>query len=697
MRPLAPLLLLPLWGGIASLGYAAGSTRVAVEGRVPSGTQGGLPGSPSASGGSALSGAGPAPAMLPSSLPNPIDPVLLKDAESVGVEPRALARSPAVDPAAAMAGPARVAPALLVPAAETVRLPASAVRPGSVEPRIPGVSGTLAGERRMNGADEAPGAETSDSPQALETGAGSGSLLFDGARKLGRGLLGPLRGAFHRLRRGFQGEDKVPGFPGAVGESVRLGAKRYRLEKALPAPEGQALFMDRSASHEPTFLRFYSAEEAGRYELQRQALLDLAKTDIPHARLVAAHDAGRLLVQETFEENESFRLVSGKPMSYGQRNAFGDLFYKLVALGKTVDLSPANLKWSHWRGHWALKDAESYEDGAAWDALGQWLFDGRAEAHGADPVELLAGLRGRFGPDAPAWKRIVEEGRSISAAKRLLDALGRRDAARAPPPSLSFKSARAPNEWLRDALIDESEMRRRFGFYPLKQKGVNLHFDKGKLNTSIMQIGSEGSPWVRKIASQEIIRNELFMRKVVHRWFGEYFDAPWSVARYNGYDSYMMMEKVDGSHWGRGRMGVEQRVALAILMNTFGIGDVNLGNILSSRSSKKPVLIDFEQALSRSHPVTNRIPDEGILTEMPWVDARGPVESEEYQAGIAHWRELFSSPAARAELRMMLREVGFTDPETAAMERRFEENVRNLPYTLQADVEFANYFHRDRR
>lgn len=702
MRPLGSLLLSALVAATPGPGFAAGTVRAAAEGKIaPASAPGGAGVGSVSEASSAWTGPG-APALLPSSLPNPIDPVVFQEAEAVGVEPRAVAPVPAADPASALVGPARrpaAAGPTLAPAAETVRLPASAIRAAAGEPNIPGARAPAGREGPFNAAAPETGSGgESAGPAPSEADGADGTLFFDGARRIGRSLLSPLRGAIHRLRRGWRGEDKIPGFPGEVGQTLRIEGKPYALEAAREAPEGQSLFVDRRASHEPTLIRFYSAEQAGRYELQRAALLELAKTDIPHYPLVASNDAGRVLVQRSFEEASSFALKAGRDMSYSQWTALPDLLYRLVGLGKTVDLSPENLAWSHWRGHWAIKDAESFEDGTAWDALGQWLLGGRAASFGADPVELLAAVRGRFGPDAAAWKRIVAEAAGIPEAKRLLDALGRRDAARPPPPALEFRASRAPNDWLADRLIDEREMGKRFGFYPLKAKGSNLHFDKGKLNTSIAKVGSEESPWARKISSPEIIRNELFMRKVVHRWFGAYFDAPWSVARFNGFDSYMMMEFVEGSHYGGGRrMDDARRAALGVLVNAFGLTDMNLGNIMSARGKDKPVLLDFEQALSERGPVTNRIPDQGLLSELPWVDSGGRIEPEVFHGAIAGWRALFAKPETRAELKTMLLESGFEQAQAESLLARFARNTDRLSYTLQADAEFANYFYRDGR
>jgi predicted trehalose synthase len=165
------------------------------------------------------------------------------------------------------------------------------------------------------------------------------------------------------------------------------------------------------------------------------------------------------------------------------------------------------------------------------------------------------------------------------------------------------------------------EASRRLGFDPQTVKGRrNLHADEpGKLNTRIDQIAPPGrSPMVTKRSSASVIRNELFLRKVIRRWFARYFDTPRSLVIPQGQESLMVMEFSDGQRsYVDTQLTLAQRAALAVLVHTFGLDDMNEGNVLYS--ADRVWLIDFEQALSRHQPNIRRLPDEGIAAEMPWL------------------------------------------------------------------------------
>ncbi len=101
-------------------------------------------------------------------------------------------------------------------------------------------------------------------------------------------------------------------------------------------------------------------------------------------------------------------------------------------------------------------------------------------------------------------------------------------------------------------------------------------------------------------------------------------------------------------------------------------------------------LIDFEQALSRHGPVPNRVPDERILQEMPWVDAKEPPPIEDFLPAIRQWRAFFGKPETQAQVAAMLKATGYTAEEQAYALGAFRANVSQLEWTLQADVDFAD-------
>ncbi|MBI2362981.1 MAG: hypothetical protein HYV15_06335 [Elusimicrobia bacterium] len=213
--------------------------------------------------------------------------------------------------------------------------------------------------------------------------------------------------------------------------------------------------------------------------------------------------------------------------------------------------------------------------------------------------------------------------------------------------------------------------------------------DPGKLNTHVVLLSPEGKrKAVYKGADLHIIRNELFVRKVLRAFFGRYFETPGALAVLDGYESYMVMEEAPGSKsWTGPRLSREQRAALGVLVHTFGLGDMNPGNLLFG---DKVWLIDFEQALSRHGPNSNRIPDERILQEMPWVDAKEPPPVEDFLPAVRQWRGFFAEPGTQKALGRMLAESGFTADESSRAMAVFGANAAQLEWTLQADVDFAD-------
>ncbi len=130
---------------------------------------------------------------------------------------------------------------------------------------------------------------------------------------------------------------------------------------------------------------------------------------------------------------------------------------------------------------------------------------------------------------------------------------------------------------------------------------------------------------------------------------------------------------------------------MGILANAFGLWDVNPGNVLFG-SGARPVLIDFEQALSRRQPAPSRIPDERIALEMPWMSRHATNRIEDYQPGIRAWRALLARPAVREGLRGDFLAAGFTQPQAEGLLRLVDANTADLDWTLHNDAEFVNQF-----
>ncbi|MDE2291294.1 MAG: hypothetical protein KGL53_04360, partial [Elusimicrobia bacterium] len=297
-----------------------------------------------------------------------------------------------------------------------------------------------------------------------------------------------------------------------------------------------------------------------------------------------------------------------------------------------------------------------------------------------------------LGPESDAWRRVVGEAAARPELRQALDELARRDAARAPPAPLVFAAGRA-DAVFDDELVSPRDLVKRLGYDPLAVKeGSALHADDpGKLNTTVRQLRPKGrAPVVFKGAAADIIRNELFVRKAARAFFGRYFETPGALAVLDGFDSYMVMEEAPGTKsWTRPTLSREQRAALALLVHTFGLGDMNPGNVLYAKGGEV-WLIDFEQALSRRRPNHNRLPDGRILQEMPWVDAEEPPPVEDFLPAVKEWRAFFLAPATQREVERMLASSGFSADETARAMAVFRANAADLEGTIQADVDFAD-------
>jgi len=273
------------------------------------------------------------------------------------------------------------------------------------------------------------------------------------------------------------------------------------------------------------------------------------------------------------------------------------------------------------------------------------------------------------------------------------------DRARTAAPRLEFGPGAKPGS-LDDSWLPAKEVKRRLGFDPERvRERYELHGDDpGKLNTEVRELRlADGARWVSKRSSREIIRNELFLRRVIRRWFTRYFDTPRSLGYpMGGGQALMVMKRSAGDRsYVDTRLSLPQRVALALLVHTFGVSDVNAGNVLYE-SDGRATLIDFEQALSRQRPVTSRVPDEGIAAEMPWLSRRSLNSAEDYFPAAAQWRRLVARPETQAELRAMLLASGFEPAEAAAVLSRIQANAAQLDWIIQADVEFVNQFARRR-
>lgn len=609
----------------------------------------------------------------------------------------ALSLAPSLSPTATLA-PSLAAPTPLVapgvnlvpslsaaPSAAPAAVPLAAALPA------PGALPAAAIPER-GAAKDAPALEKAAHPAAFDGGAPAdaeaetlgGRALFD--------LAAPERGGsvWQKFKDWAKIGDKFPTWPGEKGQVVRAGKRELILTEVAGDGGGSRVWRTNIREYvvkivHPQFMAL------PHYSDEASILRAIKNSDIPHAKLLAASPDGSVMIKE-FLEGDDARVLLRRGFEDRHLTGWAELAAKLIRAGVTADLVPSNLIYQHWRSRWALADAGGIEDAGPAKVLEQ-LLTPESEKAGVEPARFLADLRGRLGPDSAEWAKTVA---ALNASPKLAaarDALAARDAVVPAAPKVSFRSG-APGPYP-DRVVSPAEIRKTLGYDPLFVKErLMLHADDpGKLNTQVFEVKQPGKPTVVvKIAGWHIVRNELAMRRVVRRFFGEGFSSPSAFGVNAKHDSYLVMEKVEGSaSFAVGRMDLKRRVALGIMARAFGLFDMNRGNVLFGPHDE-PHLIDFEQALSRSGPVASRLPDEGIAWEMPWMSLSTMNRIEDYQPAIREWRALLAKPETQAELRADFVASGFTNDEATELLARVNANSGDLDWTLQSDADFVNQF-----
>lgn len=576
------------------------------------------------------------------------------------------------------------APILAVPAAAAARAVPIQAAPVPVLP----VSAVTAARPAALARDVRPAASAGASASAADAGGSGraeGAALFDQAKP----------SLWESLRERLPFGERAPAWPGKAGDAVRVGGLKLVLDK--PAGDGgtSKVWKTRDGNYAVKLLHPGASALPGVRE-EAATLRALSGSDLPVAKLVAESRDGKVLVKEFIDGATAHELLARGPFSRSQAEGWPELAAKLLTAGVTADLARGNLVWQHWRTRWVIVDAGGLEAAGPRPVLEQLLAPELLARAGLDPAAFLSGLRARLGPDSAAWAGALAELRALKTAEAPLAELERRDAARPAAPRLVFGPAPKGPAGFDDSVVSAREAVKRAGYDALNAKTkYKLHGDDpGKLNTVISAVESPGqAPYVVKIAQWDIIRNEVALRRLAKRFFGRYFRTPASVAVKNGYDSYMIMEKLAASpsHY-KNPFNKEQRVAAALFIRTFGISDVNPGNVLAGHDGGSPWLIDFEQAFGRSAPVAGRVPDERIALEMPWMNRGERNAVEDYQPGVRAWREFLKKPDTRAAIVADLTASGFTPAEAAGLLARFDLNAADLDWTLQNDADFVNQF-----
>ncbi|MBI5625316.1 MAG: hypothetical protein HY924_16180 [Elusimicrobia bacterium] len=655
---------------ICAIGPWAGASEVRV--RTKAGGQAGVAGTVASSAGSAAGA--PArvdlsvPSLGPGSLAAPGAPELRLDVEAgegLGALPM-LGDLPAVVPSAIPAEVSGGASSLHGVAAE----------PGSEQ----------AGAAAPAQEGGAPGAESE------ESGVSAGQVMFDAAAVSPKQGASAPAGLWQRFKA-YLRPDLIPAWPGKGGDVVRLAGTTYRLERRIGESHVSTVW---SVTGDPkAVVKLIRPEFAGdgHYGREVEALEALAHTGISHARLRAASPDGLVLVKD-FVEGESLGQVASRgEMRPGRLSALAAMAAELLSIGYTADLAPANLVFDRWTTRWSLVDAGGFKPGGAADVLSQlWsddLFGRKPGDREAAKLRFLTNLRVRLGPASAAWKEIVRHADRIPGLRKALEELARFDAER-PPPKVVFASE-PEDAAVSDRMVSYREVEARLGFDPMRAENrQRLHLDdQGKLNTEITKIEPPGRrPMVVKLADRDIIRRELATRRIVRRWFSRYFATPASL----GWGDGMVMEFSDGSmSYAGSRLDLPSRVAFAILAHSFGLSDVNPGNVFY-RGQDRAVLIDFEQSLSEVRPHFGRLSIDSVVSELPWMAPSGGNRVQDYLPAIAEWRKVFARQESQKALEDILLESGFSRAEMPGLLAAFRRNVSLLELSVLADVEYVNAY-----
>jgi hypothetical protein len=566
-----------------------------------------------------------------------------------------------------------------LPALAPSAIPGEAVLPAPAAP----------GQGSSGGSDAA----AEDAVAEKETDEGSvrkGRAVFDraGASSIGEAL--PQPGMWQRFKT-YLWPDIIPAWPGKTGDIVRLNGTSYPLERRIGESHVSTVW---SVAGDPrVVVKLVHPDFRGdsHYGQEVEALQALSRTGISHAKLFAASPDGLVMVKEFTKGETLHRVVEQRDMIASHLSGLALLAGQLIAIGYTADLAPSNLVLDRWFSRWTLVDAGGFKSGGPLEVLGQlWkdeYFGSEWVAQNAAKRRFLTNLRVRLGPESAQWREIVRNADRLPSLKKALEELARFDAERSPPKVVFASEPEDPV--LSDRLLPYGKVTASLGYDPLYvENRRRLHLDdQGKLNTVIEKISPPGRPdMVVKTADLDIIRRELAVRRIVRRWFARYFATPRSL----GWGDSMVMEFMDGSPaYGRTMLDSESRVAFAILAHSFGLSDVNGGNVFY-RDRDRAVLIDFEQSLGAVHPHFGRLAIDSIISEMPWM-ARSKVNRlQDYLPAVAEWRRIFAKPETQKALEAILLESGFTKAEVPGLLAVFRRNVDLLELSILADVEYAN-------
>jgi hypothetical protein len=382
--------------------------------------------------------------------------------------------------------------------------------------------------------------------------------------------------------------------------------------------------------------------------------------------------------------------ISGLAAAAGSMGAFKYIYGK--------GLGELNAKWgagdAKWLADAALTDVKAgrlaLDEGGA-KVLEQISSGAKIESIEGIPAKYRENPAGLVADVAMGKIGFVENGGRLVAVKPAAKASAAKPAASPKPDALPGK----------DAVV------KRFGGEdPLKladEKGIRIG-GVGGGGAKLIEIN--GEQWVvksRNISTQgerarSAARHELLGRQLVSAFFGE-FDTTEAMAyedegRAVFLNKYDPAAKADDARFFA--LSEPQRAQLSVLMQVFGLSDVNHGNILFAEG-RKPVLIDMESITGEpvdagkyGPDIVERVVDWG---HAPFLDRNAYNDPAPYHAEIAKWRARFEDPAFAGQLDAALRKAGYSEPEAAAYKDALKENLASYEKNMDAYLDLVNGRH----
>ncbi len=200
--------------------------------------------------------------------------------------------------------------------------------------------------------------------------------------------------------------DHIP-YPPRSGDVARIDGKEYALGAKFSAGENAFVF---AVKDQPGVIVKILKDGAQLFEAaELPGLALLAKTDLPHSKLVASAFHGRAMVKE-FVPGETVKDIRerGGSLSAEQKQGLADFVVALIKSGHGADLNAGNLVWREDERRWSLIDAGLFKKEKPWQAMGSLFYrDQPGDYLGADALAFIEAVKRGLGADSEAWKNIA--------------------------------------------------------------------------------------------------------------------------------------------------------------------------------------------------------------------------------------------------------------------------------------------------